>query len=138
MRKHAFKHSEKPSKVQQQFKDNCDINRIMDRARHTGQIPMTGRQPLNMGGDFEVPSIDFMYAQNLVIDTRRAFDALPAKIRKEFNNDPYQLVRAVEDPNMREKLIELGVLNKPPVPVTEPPIKSDPEANPGKKVSDAE
>lgn len=80
-----------------------------------------------------VPSVDFMTAQNLVIDTRRAFDALPAKIRKEFNNDPYQLVRAIEDPNMKEKLQELGVLNKTPVPVTEPLLKSDPEANPGKK-----
>ncbi|AXH72229.1 MAG: internal scaffolding protein [Microviridae sp.] len=125
MRKHSFQHSEKPSKVQQQFKESSDINNIMDRAKRTRQIPSLNRSPI-FGN---IPSLDFMTAQNMIIDARNSFEALPAKVRREFQNDPYQLVRAFEIPEMLPKLIELGLVEKPVVE----PVKADPEANPHKK-----
>jgi len=73
-----FKHSGKPSKVQQQFRENVDINNIMDRARRTGMISQSNRRPI-FGA---IPSISFMDAQNMVIDARNAFESLPSRVRR--------------------------------------------------------
>lgn len=124
MRKFAFKHSGKESQTQQQFRDSSKTQNIMNRALKTGVLPGHNRRPI-FG---QIPSFDFMEAQNKVIDARAAFDSLPAKVRRAFENDPYQLIRAFENPDMRPKLEELGLVEKQ---ASAP--QSDPEANPHKK-----
>ena len=40
-----------------------------------------------------------------------AFDDLPAKVRREFDNDPFKFLEFVEDPENVERMAELGLVN---------------------------
>lgn len=96
-----------PSLTHQSFKDECDINLIVARAAQTGFTPMRS-QPLIQGDFSEVP--DYQTAMNTVVRAREAFDALPAKVRDRFNNDPSQLLNFVSDEKNREEATKLGLI----------------------------
>ena len=82
------------------------------------------------------------YQEALIMQQRAelAFAALPSKVRAEWNNDPEMLLRAINDPAQRDKLIEFGILNRPepqsmeqpppPVPPVPPPEASKPASQP--------
>lgn len=74
-----------PSVTKQGDRDMANINKIMERIRRTGVVPYTGKVPLP--SDFD-GVVDYQESLNLLIEGRRAFEALPAKVRKEFDNDP--------------------------------------------------
>lgn len=105
------------SRTKQEFKDECDINRIMARALRSGQFPpavSVGRY-----GDFSEVG-DYQEALARVEYAREQFAGLPAKTREKFGNDPARFLEAV--PKMsREEALELGLLKDefkvtPPVP----------------------
>lgn len=100
-----------PSMTQQHFKEECDVNRIMQRYEETGnwgeQTEVTPQF-----GDFSA-EFDFRSAQDTVISAREAFASLPSKLRKRFNNDPAELLEFVMDSENREEAIKLGLIEKP-------------------------
>lgn len=104
----------KPGKTltQQHFRDECDINNIMARYEKTGMLidplnPPT-RQPLF--GDFSgLPS--FMEAQNAIREGVELFEALPARIRKAFNNDPVAYCDFISDRNNLDQALEMGLVD---------------------------
>lgn len=98
-----------PSRTQQQFKSECDINTILERFNVTGQLPITGLQP--QFGDFSGIT-DYHSALNAVIAAQEAFDALPAKVRARFANDPAAFVDFCSDEANLEEMRELGLLNQ--------------------------
>lgn len=119
--------NEEPSKTQQQFRDETNINNIM-RKYHAGQgvTHLSNRQ-----GTFADVSNIKTYQQSLqtVIDAQRSFGELPSAVRKRFGNDPYQLVGYLEDPANIEESIKLGLRNPPP---NSPPPPLHPQnPNPG-------
>lgn len=96
------------SLTQQQFQAESDINNITQRyipGTPIGGMP-NGRQP--MFGDFS--SLDFQRMQNAVVDIEQQFASLSARLRKRFNNDPYQLIRFVENPANEAECRKLGLL----------------------------
>lgn len=97
--------------TQQQFKDECDINTIIERFGLTGELPMTRQMPVS--GDFTGVS-DFQSAMQLVRQAEEAFMELPAKVRAEFRNDPQAVLEFLDDEKNRERAVELGLLPKPP------------------------
>lgn len=103
-----------PTMTQQGFKDECDINVIMAHYEKNEFLidPMTPRtagEPLF--GDFsDIP--DLMTAQNKLIEAQEMFDLLPARIRKDFDNDPVAFVEFCQDPANEEKLRDYGILPK--------------------------
>jgi len=105
-----------PTMAQQQFKDECDINHILKTFGITGEIPQTDLKPLY--GDF-TGSLDYHHAQNQLIASQQAFMALDAKTRAYFDNSIANLMDFMENPNNREKAIELGLVNAPPSPLKE-------------------
>ncbi len=108
----------KPSMTQQHFKEECDINRIMQRYEETGNWgEQTDVRP--QFGDFSA-EFDFRSAQDMIINAREAFAALPSRVRKRFNNDPAELMAFVMDEANREEAISLGLIEKPEEPVQEP------------------
>jgi len=141
--------TEGPSLIQQNFKDETDINLIVGRAFKTGQPPMTNlgrpgasrRQPIY--GDFS--SVDHLEMRNAVASREVLFAGLPARIRARFKGDVYQLMLWVEDPKNHDEAVKLGLLVDPPRDLeaavaefnesTREAPKADPEANPdyGKK-----
>ena len=104
-------HDEKihgPSMVQQHFKDECDINRIILKFTETGYL---SHQMPGMPTFGEAPAISFTDAMFMVTDAQEKFGQLPAEIRSEFNNDPAQFLDAFQDPENRGRLEELGLID---------------------------
>lgn len=102
---------DEPCEVQQQFKEECDINTIIERFGLAGTVPENFRMPLS--GDFTGIS-DFHQAVNLVKEAEAGFMQLPADLRKEFGHDPARLMAFLDDEKNRPKAEELGLVNKPP------------------------
>ena len=112
----------KISKAWQSCKDECDINEILRRFGKTGLMPVN---PLEgTYGDFS-DATDYQTAMNALIASEREFDALPSNIRKHFNNDPYELVKFVENPDNFEKGVELGIFEPKTAQITEQIITTD-------------
>lgn len=126
--------SSNPTLTQQHFKDEADINVIVDRFLKTGEVPQQDARA--MYGDFlDVPE-SYQDALNAVLDAQDAFQALPAKIRDRFGNDPYELISWLHDPKNASEAIELGLLEKvePAQAVPAAPVSSAPpttSAEPG-------
>lgn len=110
----------KPSKTRQAFKDECDINKIMRRFRDVN------------GVDFEdvaeMPDISFYRDFSSFPDLRdslhhfdrakASFDALPAKVRQRFNNNPLDFVEFLSDSKNLDEAVSLGLaVRKPDVAV---------------------
>lgn len=104
-----------PTLAQQQFRDEADINTILERFGRTGELIV----PVNVPqfGDYTEVG-DYHSAMNMIIEAQSAFDALPARIRKEFDNDPGRFVDFVMDENNRDKAVEMGLIEAPKAIVT--------------------
>lgn len=96
-----------PGLTEQSHKDSCDINKIMERYEVSGLVPVNSDQ-VPQFGDFSQVT-DYQTALNLVIEAQESFDQLPAAVRKEFDHDPGLFLSALEDPQKRQRLVELGV-----------------------------
>lgn len=100
-----------PSLAQQQFKDECDINTILERFNVTGQLPVGPLQP--QFGDFSGIT-DYQTALNAVLDAQESFDALPARVRERFANDPAAFVDFCLDAANRDEMKALGLIEGAP------------------------
>lgn len=132
--RHFHPKSDLPSLTQQQFKDEVDINNIVNNLRK-GIIPphMAAHKP--QYGD--ATSIEYVDALNKVAQINNVFERLPARLRAKFQNRPEMLMKWLEDPENAEKAKKMGLLVERQKPIDyeaiidnkEPP-KPDPEANP--------
>lgn len=95
--------------AKQSFKDECDINRIMKKYLNTGTIP----QGLAVGryGDFS-EGVDYLDAQVTIKNAEAQFLAVPAQLRKEFDNDPARFLDWVHDPKNLDRMQQLGLLTE--------------------------
>lgn len=116
--------------AQQQFRDECDINTILDRFGVTGMVPTNVRQPLAV--DF-IEATDYQSALNALMEAEQSFMEMPAKIRAEFDNDPGKFIEFFELEENRERAVQLGLIQKPPeTPVqgaVPPPVPPTPGAS---------
>lgn len=96
-----------PSMVQQQFKDECDINRIILRFTETGMVShlMPGKPEFGIA-----PDTTFTEAMYLVTQAQEQFNQLPAEVRAAFQNDPQQFLDAFNDESQKGLLQELGLV----------------------------
>jgi len=109
-------HCEDASLAQQHFKEECDINTILQKFNITGLLP---EQPLSPRyGDFTGIG-DYHTAMNRVLAVQQEFGALPAQIRARFNNDPAQLIEFLENSENRPEAEELGLVEKAAAEVVE-------------------
>lgn len=99
---------EDPSLAQQQFKDEVDINVLLERFKVTGRMPESVRLPSY--GDFTAVS-DYRSALDAVNQARDAFMELPAKVRAEFNHSPQAFLEFVSDEKNLPRMRELGLAN---------------------------
>lgn len=107
---------EEPSLAQQHFKEECDINTILEKFNITGLMPESPLSPRY--GDFTGIS-DYHTAMNRVIAAQDEFEALPAQIRARFGNDPAQLIEFLENSDNRPEAEELGLVEKATAEVVE-------------------
>lgn len=116
---------EPENEVQQHEKDAADIN-VMARKYGLRALRV---DPLTVGGffgDFTSPGLQDL--QTALLRNREAgemFMELPSDMRAHFDNDPMELLSAVNDPDRVEELQELGLLERPD-PIVEPNPVPDP------------
>ena len=102
-------HCEDASLAQQHFKEECDINTILQKFNITGLLPEAPLSPRY--GDFTGIG-DYHSAMNRVLAVQDEFEALPAQIRARFDNDPAQLIEFLENSDNRPEAEELGLVEK--------------------------
>lgn len=96
------------SLAQQSFRDETDINNILERFNITGELPGGHAQP--QYGDFLDSPVDYKQALDVVKGAQSAFNALPASLRARFDNEPSKFVDFVSDDANRKEAFELGLL----------------------------
>lgn len=104
---------EGPSLTKQSFKEECDVNHILDRYMKTGLIEHANTYRGEYG-DF-VDALDYREAVDVILESREMFSALPAKVRLRFNNDPGEFLGFVENPANYDEMVSLGLVNAPDV-----------------------
>jgi phage internal scaffolding protein len=102
-------HCEDASLAQQHYKEECDINTILEKFNITGMLPENTLSPRY--GDFTGIG-DYHTALNRVIAAQDEFEALPAQIRARFDNDPAKLIEFLDNSDNRPEAEELGLVEK--------------------------
>nr|QJB19120.1 MAG: internal scaffolding protein [Microvirus sp.] len=110
--------NDEPSMTKQAFMAEADINTIMSRYDRTGSYydPTVIPSSQPKFGDY-VGADDYLAMQNALVEADLAFAALPAKLRKRFDNDPAELLAFLEDKANLPEAIELGLVDRPAEPV---------------------
>lgn len=96
-----------PTLTQQQFRDECDINTILERFGVTGELPTNVRQPIM--ADF-IEALDYQDAMNAIRAANEAFMEMPAGVRARFNNNPHEFVQFFSKEENREEGVRLGLI----------------------------
>ena len=100
------------SLTQQQFKEEADINTIVDRFMKTGHLP----DPVSMPQYVDYEGIfDFQSAMNVVRAADENFMRMDAKVRSRFNNSPQEFLEFFANPANVDEAVRLG-LALPPAP----------------------
>ena len=97
-----------PSMTRQEFADECDVNKIMERYEKGGMFPPMdpNREPMYL--DF-VGMPDLQQALACMMDAEEAFMRLPAVVRKEFDNDAMRFVEYAQNGDNLEQLRKWGL-----------------------------
>ncbi|QXP07834.1 MAG: internal scaffolding protein [Arizlama microvirus] len=96
-----------PSMTQQNFKDECDINNIVNAFVNTGMVDHgTGKTPRY---DDVSDVVDFHTSQNLLSQANEVFDALPLKLRRRFKT-PVEFLDFIADRDNLDEARTLGLL----------------------------
>jgi len=117
---------EKPqeARTKPEFLPETDINLIMARYKKTGILPESALSAAARYGDFsQIPS--FAEIQQKLIAANELFLALPATVRRQFDNDPGEFIAASQTPEGQDLMIKLG-LGKPLEP--QEPLQEMPPA----------
>lgn len=95
------------SKVRQSFKDEVDINRVLQRYASTGLAPVPRGQP--MFADVSA-MVDLKSALDLVSDMQAKVRQLPVEARTLFNENPEDFERILNEGPIEANLRKLGFL----------------------------
>lgn len=101
---------EDSSLTEQHHGEDADINVIVSRFLKTGEMPQNAIEPRY--GDFS-DVVDYHTALNAVIAAEAQFDALPAKLKDRFSNDPQELMNFLQNQANRDEAIALGLIDPP-------------------------
>lgn len=113
--------SQDKGRTQQQFKEETDINTIVERFGISGEMPPTMAFPTEQ--DF-TETFDFQTSMNVIVQARESFMTLPAKARARFQNDPQQFMEFMHNDENVEEAIKMGLAIK------REPIEKKPEEKP--------
>lgn len=101
-----------PSKTKQEFRDECNINKIMERYHKNGILPdMIKENPIY--GDFSEAK-SYQESLDIVLKAEEQFRSLSADIRDRFNQDPAKFLEFTNDEKNKEEMAKMGLL-KPEV-----------------------
>ncbi len=91
-------------RTKQSFRDETDINKILQRAQKTGTVSHLAKHEA-VYGDFS--DFDFFELEIKLTKGREIFDDLPSEIRTEFSNSPAKFFDFVNNPKNKDRLGDL-------------------------------
>lgn len=112
--------------TQQSAKDECDINKIIERLKKGADIPNASPNPPRYGDFSSIPT-DLRECLMVVRQADELFMSLDAHVRRRFDNDPAKLLDFLNDPRNRSEAVSLGLV-EPPTKTEESPVVEAPEA----------
>ncbi|AST68717.1 hypothetical protein BFG07_08490 [Kosakonia cowanii] len=119
-----------PTRTQQHFADEVDINKIISRAISTGDTTVfttTERAQYFDCSNFE----DYQASLDFIAGVEEDFYSLPSRVRKEFDNNPDNYVEFMTDPRNYAKAVELGLLEGGEITTSSETSESGPLNPPG-------
>lgn len=119
------------SMTQQNFKQECDINSILENYRKTG-TPLSNPQFNEQIVDVSTYG-DFQDSMNKIRESVELFEQLPAVLRKKMDNDPANLPAYLEE--NAEEAIKYGLMTKKEAPL-DPPKNDDKTTKQGDPISE--
>lgn len=111
------------SLTQQHFKDEADMNNILEKYSRTGVLD-TSKQAIAQYGDFSSLK-NYRDSLNTVIEAEELFNELPAQVRSEFRNDPAELIAFMGDDKNYDRALALGLLDESKVAARRPKQQVD-------------
>ena len=121
--------NEEPSRTLQQFKDEADVNYLIQRYMKTGMfynpLTQTARKRIPDFGDYSSIGT-FAEQQQHLISVYEEFSLMPAKVRERFSNNPALFVEFAGDPKNIKECMKMGIFVDTSVPAkTElpPPVE---------------
>lgn len=115
-----------PGFTQQHFREECDINNILDRYAQTGIVP---ERHGAFYGDFS-EGLEYREALDRLNSTQAEFDALPARTRDFFGNNPAKFLDFVSNPENKPYFATIGLIDAV-VPQPQVEITTAATADPG-------
>lgn len=100
-------HNLDPSKTDQSFADEIDVNDIIRKHQQTGQITHLAKVAGQYSDVSEIPDLDIALQQ--IMDADKAFRDLPSALRTKFQNKPENMLRYLSDPANFQEAIDLGL-----------------------------
>jgi phage internal scaffolding protein len=123
--------NDEPSMTKQEFTDDVDINRIMDKAQKGMVISHFNK---NFPRYDDMTGIEFTEAMQKVAEAQSLFQELPSSIRTKFDNSPAKFLDWIQDEKNYDEARELGFdmpeAPAPVEPVPEPVPEPAPEPEP--------
>ncbi|WNK14645.1 MAG: internal scaffolding protein [Microvirus sp.] len=96
-------------RTKQSFKEECDINTIMQRYQKTGILPETQHRVAQY---LDASGFDFQASMEQVAAAKTMFEQIPAAIREKFENNPAKFVEFCENPANLPELTEMGLATR--------------------------
>lgn len=100
-----------PTKTDQSFKKDCDVNHIMKKYIKTGQVSHLAKKQGYFADVSQIP--DLLTATQNIQTAQELFAELPSDVRLRFKNNPTELYNFLLDPSNKEESIKLGLREKP-------------------------
>lgn len=115
-RKRVQKFFTLPSKTKQEFKDDCDLGKIIKRFSKNpeGLQALLNASPGRFEDVSNIP--DYRTYRDILNRAEASFMALPAIVRKRFGNDAASFVDFCKDPKNLGELRTLGLARPEVVP----------------------
>ena len=103
-----------PSLSDQQWKEDCDTNTILQKFTKTGQVTHLAKR---QGSFADVSNVEELLPSLMKLkNAEQEFSQLPSTIRNRFNNSPIELLKFIQNPDNREEAIKLGLIPEPEKP----------------------
>jgi len=118
--------STEPSLTRQAFREECQINSILDRYQKTGIVEHVNTHSPQYG---DISALDFKEAQDTLAKARTMFEELPSAAREHFHHDPQEFleyVNEVDDVKLN-LLADLGLTKPGRRPKSAPPMPESEE-----------
>ncbi len=108
------------SRTRQSEAKATNINTIVAQYDKTGLLPQIGREALYADVS-EAP--DYRTALDLIRNADELFMTIPAGVRRRFDNDPAVFLDWTSQPENRDEMIEMGLIEKPVTPAVTPVVE---------------